>query len=96
MVSEPLRNPLGHLLSGFRYWTTYRLCPRTKRNSAGRERCVKSPTSVRRWTDNVFISGGNPNPTSRFLRVVLGPTTISKRFILQRDHLKVLLLDHAS
>jgi len=38
---------------------------------------VKSPTSDRWWSDNVFISGGNPHLTSRFCRVVLGPTTIS-------------------
>jgi hypothetical protein len=40
--------------------------------------CVKSPTSVRSWPDNLFISGGNPHLTSRFCGVVLGPTTISK------------------
>ncbi|KEH23647.1 hypothetical protein MTR_7g091670 [Medicago truncatula] len=37
MLSEPLQDPLGHLLSGFRYRTTHHLCPRTKPNSAGRE-----------------------------------------------------------
>nr|ABN05858.1 Dynamin central region; Dynamin GTPase effector [Medicago truncatula] len=37
MVSEPLQDPLGHLLLGFRYRTTHHLCPRTKPNSAGRE-----------------------------------------------------------
>ncbi|AES76790.1 hypothetical protein MTR_6g087100 [Medicago truncatula] len=37
MVSEPLRDPLGHLLSGFHYRATHRLCSRTKPNSAGRE-----------------------------------------------------------
>ncbi|KEH23222.1 hypothetical protein MTR_7g069535 [Medicago truncatula] len=37
MVSEPLQDPLGHLLSGFRYWATHHLCPRTKPNSVGRE-----------------------------------------------------------
>jgi len=37
MVSEPLQDPLGHLLSGFRYRATHHLCPRTKPNSAGRE-----------------------------------------------------------
>ena len=26
MVSEPLQDPLGHLLSGFRYRTTHHLC----------------------------------------------------------------------
>jgi len=39
---------------------------------------VKSPTSDRTWSDNVFISGGNYHLTSRFCGVVLGPTTISK------------------
>ncbi|KEH15820.1 hypothetical protein MTR_0519s0010 [Medicago truncatula] len=34
MVSEPLQDPLGHLLSGFRYRVTHHLCPRTKPNSA--------------------------------------------------------------
>jgi len=38
MVSEPLQDPLGHLLSGFRYRATHHLCSRTKPNSAGRER----------------------------------------------------------
>ncbi|AES67477.1 hypothetical protein MTR_2g094140 [Medicago truncatula] len=37
MVSEPLQDPLGHLLSDFSYRTTHYLCPRTKPNSAGRE-----------------------------------------------------------
>ncbi|KEH23235.1 hypothetical protein MtrunA17_Chr7g0243841 [Medicago truncatula] len=40
--------------------------------------CVKSPTSDRTWSDNVFISGGNPHLTSRYCGVVLDPTTISK------------------
>jgi len=47
MVSEPLQDPLGHLLSGFRYRATHHLCPRTKPNSVGREGCIKSPTSDR-------------------------------------------------
>ena len=38
---------------------------------------VKSPTSVRSWPDNLFISGGNPHLTSRFCGVELGPTMIS-------------------
>ncbi|AES70271.1 hypothetical protein MTR_3g050670 [Medicago truncatula] len=59
MVSEPLQDPLGHLLSGFRYLTTHHLCPRTKPNSTGREGGVKSPTSYRRWSDNMFISRGD-------------------------------------
>jgi len=42
---------------------------------------VKSPTSDRTWSDNVFISGGNPHLTSRFCGVVLGPTTISKMLL---------------
>jgi len=37
MVSEPLQDLLGHLLSGFRYRATNYLCPRTKPNSAGHE-----------------------------------------------------------
>jgi len=37
MVSESLQDPLGHLLSGFRYRATHRLCPRTKPNSVDRE-----------------------------------------------------------
>ncbi|RHN59017.1 hypothetical protein MtrunA17_Chr4g0008741 [Medicago truncatula] len=37
MVSEPLQDPLDHLLSGFRYQVTHHLCTRTKPNSAGRE-----------------------------------------------------------
>jgi len=39
---------------------------------------VKSPTSDRRWPDNVFISGGNSHLTSRLCGVVLGSTMISK------------------
>jgi hypothetical protein len=39
---------------------------------------VKSPTSDKRWFDNLFISGGNPHLTSRFCGVMLGSTTISK------------------
>jgi len=34
---------------------------------------VKSPTSDRWWSDNVFISGGNPPITSRFCKVELDP-----------------------
>ena len=37
VVSEPLQDPLGHLLSGFCYRDTHHLCPRTKLNSVGRE-----------------------------------------------------------
>jgi len=37
MVSEPLQDPLGHLLSGFHYRNTHHLCPRTKPNSNDRE-----------------------------------------------------------
>ena len=37
MVSEPLQDPLSHLLSSFRYRATHHLCPWTKLNSAGRE-----------------------------------------------------------
>jgi len=39
---------------------------------------LKSPTSDKRWHDNVFISGGNPHLTSQFCGVVLEPITISK------------------
>ncbi|KEH18103.1 hypothetical protein MTR_8g011575 [Medicago truncatula] len=39
MISEPLQNPLDHLLSGFRYRDTHHLCPRTKPNSAGQQEC---------------------------------------------------------
>jgi len=37
MVSEPIQDTLGHMLWGFRYRATHRLCPRTKPNSVGRE-----------------------------------------------------------
>jgi len=30
MISEPLQDPLGHLLSSFRYRVTHHLCPQTK------------------------------------------------------------------
>jgi len=40
--------------------------------------CVKSPTSDKCWSDNVFIKGGNHHLISRFCGVVLSPTTISK------------------
>jgi len=80
MVLEPLQDPLDHLQSGFRYQATHHLCPRTKPNSAGREGGVKSLTSDRWWSDNVFISGDNSHLTSRFYEIVLGPTTISMRW----------------
>jgi len=35
MVSKPLQDPLDHLLLGFRYRVTNRLCPRTKPNNTG-------------------------------------------------------------
>jgi len=54
---------------------------------------VKSPTSDRRWPDNVFISGGNPHLTSRFCGVVLGPTTISKRIELGNNK-KLYVINH--
>ncbi|KAK2366825.1 hypothetical protein QL285_080164 [Trifolium repens] len=41
MVSEPLHDLLGHLLSSFCYRATRCLYPRTKLNSSGREGCVK-------------------------------------------------------
>jgi len=34
--------------------------------------CVKSLTSDRRWSNNVFISGGNPHLTSQFCKYELG------------------------
>jgi len=37
MVSESLQDPLGHLLSSFRYQATRHLCPRNKPNSVDRE-----------------------------------------------------------
>jgi len=37
---------------------------------------VKSPTLDRRWSDNVFISGGNLHLTNRFCGVVLSSITI--------------------
>jgi len=37
---------------------------------------VKSPTPVRSWPDNLFISEGNLHLTSQFCGVVLSPTTI--------------------
>jgi hypothetical protein len=93
MVSEPPQDPLGHLLSGFCYRTTHHLCPWTKPNCAGREGVCKSPTSDRRWSDNVFISEGNPHLTCRFCGVVLSPTTISKRNISStHDELWVKIL----
>jgi len=51
MVSEPLQDPLGHLLWDFRYRAIHHFCPRSKPNNAGREGCVKSPTSDRWWSD---------------------------------------------
>jgi len=46
---------------------------------------VKSSTSDRCWPNNVFINGGNSHLTSRFCRVVLGPTTVSNNFIPNLD-----------
>ncbi|RHN40742.1 hypothetical protein MtrunA17_Chr8g0358111 [Medicago truncatula] len=57
MVSEPLHNSLGHLLSGFRYRATRHLCSRIRCAILSVRGCVKSPTSVRNWPDNLFISG---------------------------------------
>jgi hypothetical protein len=37
MVSEPLQDPLSHMLSSFRYRVIHHLCPRTKPNCAGRD-----------------------------------------------------------
>ena len=94
IVSKPLQDPLGHILSGFRYRTTHHLCPCFRFSVLSVRGCVKSPTSNKRWPDNVFISGGNPHLTSRFCGVVLGPTTISKMLLEPlRDPLGHLLSD---
>ena len=77
MVSGPLHDSLGHLLSGFRYRVTRYLCSRFRCAILSVRGCVKSLASVRSWSDNLFISGGKPHLTSRFCGVVLGPTTIS-------------------
>jgi len=84
MVSESFQDPLGHLLSGFRYQTIHHLCPRTKPNSVGRGGggLLKSLTSDKIWSEHVFISGDNPHVTTRFCEVVLDPTTISKTLSL--------------
>jgi hypothetical protein len=42
---------------------------------------LKSPTSDKRWPDNVFISGGNPHLTTQFCGVVLDLNTISKMIL---------------
>jgi hypothetical protein len=39
---------------------------------------LRSPTSVARWSECVFLSEGNPHFTSRFCRVELGPIPNSK------------------
>jgi hypothetical protein len=79
VLLEPLHNPLGHLLSGFRYWATHHLYPRTKLNSVGCEGvCVKSLTSDVRWPEHEFISRGNLHLKSRFCRVEFAPTQNSK------------------
>ncbi|AES80532.1 hypothetical protein MTR_7g081640 [Medicago truncatula] len=45
-----------------------------------RDGCViKSLTSVRSWSDNLFISGGNLHLTNQFCGVVLDSTTISNK-----------------
>lgn len=41
MVSEPVQNPIDHMLSGFHYRTTHHLYPHTKSNSVGRKKSVK-------------------------------------------------------
>jgi len=61
------------MLSGFRYRATRHLCQRFRCPVLNVRVCVKSLTSVRRWLDNVFISGGNPHLTSRFCKDELGP-----------------------
>ncbi|AES86334.1 hypothetical protein MTR_4g005850 [Medicago truncatula] len=47
-----------------------------------------------RWSDNVFISGGNPHLTSRFCEVVLSSTTISN-LVSELVEFKGHLLLHA-
>jgi len=81
MVSEPLQDPLGHLLSGSAIGPPTIYVHEQSPIVLVVRGCVKSPTSDRTWPDNVFISGGNPHLTSRFCGIVLGPTTISKRDI---------------
>jgi len=49
MVSEPLHDSLGHLLSGFRYRATRHLCSCCRCAILSVRGCVKSPTSVRSW-----------------------------------------------
>jgi len=80
MVSEPLQDPLGHYyqVSTIRSPTIYVHEPSSIMLVV--RRCVKSPTLDRTWSDNVFISGGNLHLTSRFCGVVLGPTTITKKY----------------
>jgi len=78
MVSEPLQYPLGHLLSGFRYQATTIYVYEPSPIVLVVRGCVKSLKSDRRWLDYVFISGGNPHLTSRFCKIMLGQTTISK------------------
>jgi len=41
---------------------------------------LKSLTSDKRWSDNVFMSGDIPYLTSQFCEVVLGPTAIYKNY----------------
>ncbi|RHN56484.1 hypothetical protein MtrunA17_Chr5g0429981 [Medicago truncatula] len=83
MTSEPLHDSLSHLLSGFRYQATRHLCSRFRCAILSVRGCVKSPTSVRSWPDNLFISGGNPHLTNRFCGIVLGLTTISNPYSYQ-------------
>ncbi|AES89719.1 hypothetical protein MTR_4g079150 [Medicago truncatula] len=45
-------------------------------SSSERKRCVKSPTSGRRLSDNVFISEGNPHLINRFCTVVFGSLVV--------------------
>jgi len=61
MVSEPLQDPLGHLLSGFCYRATHHLCSRTKPNNASREmiaptyKHIVRPCPVQCGTLNIII-----------------------------------------
>jgi len=68
MVSEPLQDLLGHLLSGFRYPVTTIYVNEPSPIVLVVRGCVKSPTLDMTWPDNMFISGDNPHLTSRFCK----------------------------
>jgi len=85
MVSEPLQDSLGHLLSGFRYRALTIYVHEPSPIVLVVRGFVKSLTSDMRWSNNVFICGRNPHHTSRFCGVVLGLTTFSKMVL---EHLQ--------